>query len=375
MTGSARPGRTRGGLRGGAPVALVGLAGALAVPAARAQGPVLYAPNQASASVSVIDARTRRVLETVDLQALGFAADSRPHHTVVEPDGSYWYVSLIGARKVLKFDRANRLAGQADVEAAGMLALDPSSDRLLVAPSMTAVNPPSRIGVVDRRTMRTLEPLEVLVARPHALALHPRGRYAYVGSVATNQLAVVDLETERVAPVTVDGPPNTFVQFAVAPDGSRLVVTGQLSGDLLVFDLADPGAPRYLTRVHVGAGPYHPAYAPDGRAVYVAVQRDNAVAIVDARDWRVRSTIRDSALAQPHGLAPSRDGRWLFVSNENVGGPAPAGAHAEHGGMRHDAPAASPAGRVAVIDLAAGRVVAAVDTGRQTAGLSLSPTP
>ncbi len=373
MTDAAGGGSTRGGLR--APVALAGLAILLAPPAARAQGPFLYAPNQAAATVSVIDAGSRRVVETVDLRALGFAADSRPHHTAVEPDGSHWYVSLIGARRVLKFDRANRLVGQVEVEAAGMLVLDPTGGRLLVAPSMTAVNPPSRIGVVDRRAMRTLEPLEVLVARPHALALHPRGRYAYVGSVATNQIAVVDLETERVTPVAVDGPPNTFVQFAVAPDGSRLVVTGQLSGDLLVFDLADPAAPRYLTRVHVGAGPYHPAYAPGGAAVYVAVQRDNAVAIVDARDWSVRQVLRDSAFAQPHGLAPSRDGRWLFVSNENVGAPPPAAGHAEHGGMRHDAPATSPSGRVAVVDLTAGRVVAAVETGRQTAGLSLSPTP
>lgn len=367
--------RRRGGLL--APALALGLA--LPARAAAQDGPRIYAPNQAAATISVLDAASRAVLVTVDLRALGFAADARPHHTAVEPDGAFWYASLIGARKVLKFNRDNQLVAQADVEAAGMLVLDPVAERLLVAPSMTAVNPPQRIAVVERGPMRTGEPIDVFVQRPHALAIHPRGHIAYVASVSDNQFVAIDLDRGTAAPISVEGPPNTFVQFAVAPDGSRLVLTGQLSGDLLVFDIAaDPLHPKLLTRVHVGTGPYHPAYAPDGRRVYVAVQRENAVAVVDARRWRVERVIRDPSFAQPHGLAPSRDGRWLYVSSENVGGPAPAqaaGGHAGMAGMRHDAPTGSPNGRVSIVDLRLGRVTGTIETGRQTAGLSLLQSP
>lgn len=358
-----------GGLR--AP-ALVVAALAAAGPVLAQDGPRVIAPNQAAATVSVIDPRTGTVVQTIDLTALGFAADARPHHTVVEPDGSFWYVSLIGAQTVLKFNRANELVGRVRVPAAGMLALDRTSNRLLVAPSMTAVNPPASVGVVDRAAM-TADEIDVLIARPHALVVHPRGRWAYVGSVAENQFVVLDLQTDRVTPVTVEGPPNTFVQFAVSPDGSRLVITGQLSGDLLAYDLADPSAPRFLARVHVGTGPYHPAFAPDGRRVYVAVQRENAIAFVDARTWRIERTVTGDGLAQPHGIAPSPDGRWLYVSNENTG--APAAAATGHEGMRHDAPASSPDGRVVVIDVRRGRIARVIAAGRQTAGLSWAPAP
>jgi len=353
----------RGGLR--APALALAVA---AAPLAAQQGPRVYAPNQAAATVSVIDVRTNRVLETIDLTSLGFAATARPHHTQVAPDGRHWYVSMIGEHKVAEFDRDNHLTRTFDVPQAGMISIDPAGSRLLVAPSMTAVNPPPQVALVDC-TNGDVSELDVLVPRPHGLVIHPDGRHAYVSSVSQNQFVVVDLQTEQATPVAVDGAPNTFVQFALSPDGSRLVVTGQLSGDLLAFDVSDPAHPRYLDRVHVGAGPYHPVFSPDGRRVYVAVQRDDAVAFVDARTWRLERTVRGPGLAQPHGVVPTPDGRWLYVSNENVG--APAGG--EHAGMQHDAPENSPEGRVVVIDTRRGTIARTIATGRQTTGLSFAP--
>jgi hypothetical protein len=83
------------------------------------------------------------VLETIDLQKLGFPPTSKPHHAQVEPDGSFWYVSLIGAGKVLKFDRDNHLVGSVSMEVPGLLTLHPDQDLLVAARSMSAVNPPA----------------------------------------------------------------------------------------------------------------------------------------------------------------------------------------------------------------------------------------
>ena len=41
----------------------------------------------------------------------------------------------------------------------------------------------------------------------------------------------------------VPGPTATLVQFTVSPDGRRMVVGGELSSQLLVYDLADAAAP------------------------------------------------------------------------------------------------------------------------------------
>ena len=64
--------------------------------ASAASGELLYVCNQNDATVSIIDLGTNQVIETVDLQQLGFSANAKPHHVAVEPDGSHWYVTLIG---------------------------------------------------------------------------------------------------------------------------------------------------------------------------------------------------------------------------------------------------------------------------------------
>ena len=144
-----------------------------AVPYAEAEY-LLYACNQGTAVVSVIDMEANVVIRTVKLQPLGFTENSRPHHTAVEPDGSFWYVSLIGDDKVLKFNRDNELVAQTDFERPGMLALHPTQDLLFVGRSMKAVKPPQRIGMIQRSDM-TIEEIDVFFSRPHALAIHPDG--------------------------------------------------------------------------------------------------------------------------------------------------------------------------------------------------------
>ena len=67
----------------------------------------LYITNQGGASITIIDQQKLTVDTTIDLTKLGFTANAKPHHVAVEPDGSFWYVTLIGDGKVLKFDRAN----------------------------------------------------------------------------------------------------------------------------------------------------------------------------------------------------------------------------------------------------------------------------
>ncbi|MGH7445764.1 MAG: YncE family protein, partial [Longimicrobiales bacterium] len=125
-------------------------AAGVAVPAT---GPVLYVANQNDATVTLIDVRTNEIMQTVDLQQLGYGPNAKPHHIVAEHDGSHWYVSLIGENRILKFDRQNRVVGEAVFEVPGMMTLHPTRDLLFVGRSMTAVNPPQRIGIVTRSTM------------------------------------------------------------------------------------------------------------------------------------------------------------------------------------------------------------------------------
>ena len=160
-------------------------AGASPAPA----GPFLYVANQNGASVSILDLGERAEVARVDLQALGFGPNAKPHDTAVDPDGGHWYVTLIGENRVLRFDRSNRLVGQLEMEGPGLVVTHPTRDLLLVGRSMTAVDPPSSIALIRRSDMTLLDEVDVLFPRPHALAAGRDGRWAYTASLTANRIA------------------------------------------------------------------------------------------------------------------------------------------------------------------------------------------
>jgi len=345
-----------------------------------APGLFLYVTNQGGASISVIDIARREEVARVDLQALGFGPNARPHDVAVEPDGSFWYASLIGENRVLKFDRDNRLVGQVEMEVPGLVVAHPTRDLLIVGRSMSAVNPPSSVALIRRSDMTLLEEVEVVYPRPHALAT--RGdQWAYSASLAENRMAVIDVESGDVTLVDVPAPamhdsagmadhaghegmtPHTLVEFAIAPDGRTMVAGGQISGELMVFDLSEPSAPRIVHRIQLGGAPWHPAFTPDGRWVYVPLNRADQVAVVDAESWELVDRIEGRGLAEPHGAAPSPDGRLMFVSNNNT-----RGAYASSGPV-------PSAGTVVAIDTSTREIVEVIEVGPYATGLEAWPAP
>ena len=224
---------------------------------------LLYACIQGGAKIAVIDMDANVVIRSIDLQKLGFTANARPHHVAVEPDGSAFYVSLIGDDRVLKFNQNNELVDQIAFERPGMLVVNPMDSLLFVGRSMKAVNPPQRIGIIERNDME-IEELDVFFPRPHALAIDPTGTYVYVGSLAENTMATVDHGTGNLFLNPLDGETHTLVQFAVSPDGQTMVVGGQLTGEFFFFDLSDPSNPSLEESIKVGMAPWHPIFSPNG---------------------------------------------------------------------------------------------------------------
>src|SRR6266513_1158645 len=328
----------------------------------------VYVANQASGKVTVIDAATDSVVATVDFTALGFSAHPKPHHIVVEPDGSYWYVSLVGDNAVVKLDRDNHVVAKAETVTPGLLAIDPKSDLLYATRSMSAVNAPARIAVIDRKTM-TPEEVEVLIPRPHGLAVAPDGKHAYIASLGANQIAVYDAKREQVGIVDVPGGDTSqvIVGLAVSPDGKTLVATAQLTGKLLVFDLADPAKPKLVQRVATGDWPWLVTFTPDGAEVWVPNQRSNDVTVIDAKHWTVATTVKGD-FAQPDGIGISSDGRLVFVANHNTSNVMNMGGIS----MAMPAPGTTAApGRVIVIDARRREVVRRIDTAPDGAGLGV----
>lgn len=328
------------------------------VPASR---PMVYVANQASATVSVLDATTGALVNTVDLRDAGFTAKAKPHDIAVEPDGSYWYVTLVGDNYVVKFDRDNHVVGKAPMETPGLLALDTTSDMLYASRSMSAVNPPARIGAIHRSTM-AIEEVDVFISRPHAIAVDSRGGYVYVGSMGQHQIAVVDTKTleATLEDLELGGEEHEMmVQWAVSPDGTRLVGTAQMRGELVVLDSKDPMHLRQVATVKAPGWPWHVEFTPDGREVWFPNQKENAVTVVDAGTWTVKQVIHGEGLAEPHGIGISPDGNTVFVSSHNQ--------HDVYAGQGTE----KAPGTVIIIDRATGRVTGLVETSPDGAGIGV----
>ena len=331
----------------------------------------LYVPNQNDASVTVMDPATGRVLTTVDLRASGFTADAKPHAVIAEPDGSAWYVTLIGDNWVAKFDRNNRLLGRVKMETPGMLALDATRDRVYASRSMTAVSPPGSVGIIRRSDMQLLEELDVLVPRPHAIAADVRSGRVYVSGLGDNRIATIDT-AGRVELTEVAGPLHAYVTFALSPDGTRLAASTQLTARLLGFDVTS-GAPRQTGEAPVLPFGYQVAWTPDGRSVWLGNQRSGAVTEVDAATWMVAGVVKHAAFAEPHGVAVSPDGGTIFVSSHGVqaGATTPTPADTMHGGMHAGAGAPRGAGTLVRIDARTRTVRDVVPVGRYATALGL----
>ena len=326
----------------------------------------LYVCVQDDARIAVVNMTTLETEQVIDLTALGFSPTAKPHHIAVEPDGSHWYVSLIGENRVVRFDREGAIVGAFEMETPGMLALDHERAELLVSRSMSAVRPPTRLGRLTPADMEGDE-IEVIMPRPHPVLLSADGRWAYTGSLGTNQIAAIDLDTSDVTISEVAGPPHAFVQFALSADGGTLVAATELSGRLMAFDLADPAHPALLADIDVGRMAFDPTFSPDGTSVWVPLKGANEIAIVDVATWTVAERIEAPSLLQPHAIIFSPDGRRAFVSNNNAADhmadpTSDHGAHVEGAGT-------AGSGNVTVIDVESRAVVSVLDLGRNVTGM------
>jgi len=335
--------------------ALLALAGPAPSPA---QSPKLYVCNQGEATVSIIDMESQAVETTVDLKERGFTENAKPHHVVAEPDGEYWYVTLIGANTILKFNRENEIVGRiTSFEVPGLMALHGPSTRLYAGRSMSAVDPPQSVGVIDRASMTVEDEIDTFFPRPHPIAVRADGRYAFVASLATNQLMGMDAESGETTLTRLGGDTQTLVQFAVTPDGSTLIAGGQRTGQLLLFDATQAPSLTVTDTLQVGQQPWHPVVSADGTTAYVPNKMSHTVSVVDLTNPAVTATIEGEGLAQPHGAALSPDGRYLFVSNNNRKGTyTPTGDNPD-------------AGTVTVIDTQTNEITKVIEVGTYPTGV------
>ena len=299
-------------------------------PAVRGVPYRIYVPNSGGSTVTVIDPATYRVLRS-------YQTGLNPQHVVPAYDMRTLYV-------------ANDLGN-----------------------SLTPVNP---------RTGRPASP-DIPVDDPYNLYFTPDGRYAIVVAEAREHLDFRDPRTFALEHrIHVDCAGVDHIDFAAS--GAYLIATCEFAGRLVRVDLHTLTVAGYLDLP--GSSPQDIKLDPAGRTFYVADKNHAGVWLIDAATFRPRGFIPTGPDA--HGLYPSRDARYLYVTNRGNGSitvisfatskvittwSIPGGGSPDMGGVSPDGTVLWLSGRydavVYAISTVTGHLLAEIPVGSQPHGL------
>ena len=296
----------------------------------------VYVPNSESGTVSVIDPKTFRVIDQ-------FAVGANPQHVVPSYDLRTLWVNN---------DQGN---------------------------SLTAINP------ATGKPGRT-----VPVTDPYNLYFTPDGHYAIVVEERMQALAFRDAHTMRLHH-TLHVPCAGVNHMDFTADGRYLVASCEFGGNLIKVDVRRQKVVGTL-RLAPGASPQDVRLSPDGRIFYAADLHLNGVWLIDASTFQ-RIGFVPTGLAA-HGLYPSRDSRYLYVTNRGEGSISvisfathrvvhkwriPGGGSPDMGGVSADGRVLWISGRydgvVYAISTTDGRLLARIPVGSGPHGVCVYPIP
>lgn len=154
---------------------------------------------------------------------------------------------------------------------------------------------------------------------PMGVAADPSGSRVYVANNFSHSLSVIDTASDTVlktVSLTIDTSGPFFPRgVAVNPNPAMpfVYVTNRGSDDLAIVNTTDWS----VARVGIGIDPYGVAVAKDGKTVYVALEGDGKLALVDAVSLQVVSKFEAGPVgfnSGPTGVAVGRDGK-VYVTN------------------------------------------------------------
>lgn len=261
------------------------------------------------------------------------------------------------------------------------------------------------VSIIDGRSQTPLATLAV-GQRPRGIHLSADGHTLYVATSGSPRLgpgadpdranaqadksadgiAIIDLATRRVTRrLAVGSDPE---QFALTPDGTRLIVSNEDESTASAWDIAsgrrifaakvteepegvalhptapevyitceargdvfvlDSGNGREIARLHVRGRPRSVAFLSSRARAYIPAEGEAEVTVVDTAQHRIVATIQIAGQdIFPMGAVSSHDGREVFVSTGR-------------------------GNTVAVIDTDTNRVTAMIRVGERPWGIALSP--
>jgi YVTN family beta-propeller protein len=234
----------------------------------------------------------------------------------------------------------------------------------------------------------------VYVHDPYNLYFTPNGKYAIVMAEADRQLVFRDPHTmaiKKTVPVKCNG----LNHADWSKDGSFFVATCEFSGGLILVDTAKMKVLQYAwlpTTYNMKPMPQDVKISPDGSTFYIADMMSDGVWTMPANHFGSFGFIPTGKAA--HGEYVTRDSKYLLITNRGEGSVSvlrfsdntlvakwqiPGGGSPDMGGISADGKQFWVSGRynnlVYVFDIEHGKFLRSINVGKEPHGLSIYPQP
>jgi YVTN family beta-propeller protein len=257
-------------------------------PAAEHALPMIYVPNSRSGTVSVIDPRTYQVVRT-------FPTGKVPQHVVPSYDLSTLWVANNSSGTLTPIDPATGDPGQpVRVDDPYNLYFTPDGKFAMVIAEARR-----RIDFRDPKTMKLVQSLRVDCKGLDHVEFTADNRYAIATCEFSGELVKIDLATHAVVGyLTLD--PASWANYVPAPV-ARL------------FGRKRHRTTGFSAMMRVPSMPQDIRSSADGSKFYVADMKKNGVFVVDPYKFERIDFVATGV--GTHGIFPSRDGKFLYVTN------------------------------------------------------------
>ncbi len=151
---------------------------------------------------------------------------------------------------------------------------------------------------------------------PFGIAFSPSGTYAYVSSVGSSNVAIVNTATSSVTSAITSGFDNPQ-GAAISPSGTFGYIPSSASANVAIVNTATNAVVAAITSGFGAAGPRGVAFSPDGSYAYVADHTNNNVLIINTATNAVVNSII-SGIDNPQDAAFSPSSTYAYITNRNA---------------------------------------------------------
>ncbi len=317
-----------------------------------AQSPTgtIVSANMTANTASVVDIATGELRAT-------YETGPGPHEVAISNDGRWAVISVYGDRTSighsllvldLKGEAAPRTIEMGDLKRPHGMRFLPGDAKLVVTSEAT-----QRVAVVNFAKGTVDTTISTGQRGTHMIVIDRAGKRAFTSNIPAKNVSVIDLERDSVVRTIDVG--EVVEGIAINPDASEVWLGANEAKVVLIFNTTT-GA--QVARLDGFGMAYRMSITPDGKRAVVSDPGAERVMIVDAKAHKILNTIEmanlpgvtdeQAAHPSPQGVILSRDGKFGFVTLKALG-------------------------KVAVIDIAAAKVVKTLDVGGGSDGVGYSP--